>query len=251
MSAGILAMSLLYPAPVAKPRQAATLDTDPNLVGWWKFDESAGNSGRGFRAGTQRDGTLEGGLSFEKDSAPGRTGKAIRLDGKSQCIEIKDYKGIVGTRPRTVAAWIKTHSLKRRDRLLGQRRLRPDVHLRLHPRPHRHHAQRRLPLHESRDRMTTSGTTSRSSSAKPRSPNLHDDVKLYLDGELAEIDDIGLLDLWPIETGQTGRPHRPGIQGSARRSAHLRPRLSDEEIKALFKLRETDRPVPKAKERRP
>ena len=28
-------------------------------------------------------------------------------------------------------------------------------------------------------------------------PNLHDDVKLYKDGELAEIDDIGLLDLGP------------------------------------------------------
>jgi hypothetical protein len=32
-------------------------------------------------------------------------------------------------------------------------------------------------------------------------PNLHDDVKLYKDGTLAEIHDIGLLDLWPIDTG--------------------------------------------------
>ena len=34
-------------------------------------------------------------------------------------------------------------------------------------------------------------------------PNLHDHVKLYVDGTLAEIHDIGLLDLWPIDTGKT------------------------------------------------
>jgi hypothetical protein len=32
-------------------------------------------------------------------------------------------------------------------------------------------------------------------------PNLHDDVRLYQDGKLAEIHDIGLLDLWSINTG--------------------------------------------------
>jgi hypothetical protein len=32
-------------------------------------------------------------------------------------------------------------------------------------------------------------------------PNLHDHVKLYKDGEPATIHDIGLLDLWPIDTG--------------------------------------------------
>ena len=52
--------------------------------------------------------------------------------------------------------------------------------------------------------------------SKAELPNLHDDVTLYLDGAPAEIHDIGLLDLWPIQTG-TGiaRPHRPGIQWSA------------------------------------
>jgi len=34
-------------------------------------------------------------------------------------------------------------------------------------------------------------------------PNLHDDVKLCKDGAPAEIDDIGLLDLWPVETGES------------------------------------------------
>ena len=31
-------------------------------------------------------------------------------------------------------------------------------------------------------------------------PNLHDDVTLYRDGEVAIIHDIGLLPLWPINT---------------------------------------------------
>ena len=34
-------------------------------------------------------------------------------------------------------------------------------------------------------------------------PNLHDDVKLCQDGALGQIHDIGLLDLFPIETGVT------------------------------------------------
>ena len=33
-------------------------------------------------------------------------------------------------------------------------------------------------------------------------PNLHDDIVLYLDGEVAIIDDIGLLDLLPVETAK-------------------------------------------------
>ncbi len=67
-------------------------------------------------------------------------------------------------------------------------------------------------------------------------PNLHDDVKLFLDGELAEIDDIGLLDLWPIDTGEKqdvtiGRRFKGAIDDLR---IYNRP-LSEDEIKALFK----------------
>ena len=54
-----------------------TLDTDPNLVGWWKFDETAGNIAADS-SGHKRDGTLKGDLSFDKNSAPG---KAARPSG--------------------------------------------------------------------------------------------------------------------------------------------------------------------------
>ncbi len=66
-------------------------------------------------------------------------------------------------------------------------------------------------------------------------PNLHDDVKLYKDGEPAEIDDIGLLDLWPIETGQVLDVRiGQGWQGLLSDVRIYDRGLSDEEIKALF-----------------
>ena len=66
-------------------------------------------------------------------------------------------------------------------------------------------------------------------------PNLHDHVKLYLDGAPAEIHDIGLLDLWPIETGKEldvriGR----GFQGLIDEVRLYDRALSREEIKTLF-----------------
>ena len=33
-------------------------------------------------------------------------------------------------------------------------------------------------------------------------PNLHDNVHIFVDGKVAEVDDIGLLDLLPIETAK-------------------------------------------------
>jgi len=65
-------------------------------------------------------------------------------------------------------------------------------------------------------------------------PNLHDHVKLYKDGEPAAIHDIGLLDLWPINTGEAldvrmGRGFN-GLIDDVR--IYDRP-LSGDEIKAL------------------
>ena len=78
-------------------------------------------------------------------------------------------------------------------------------------------------------------------------PNLHDDVRLYKDGTLAEIHDIGLLDLWPIETGNDlnvtiGRGLK-GLVDDVR--IYDRP-LSEEEIKAIFTLK-SNRPLDKSK----
>ena len=66
-------------------------------------------------------------------------------------------------------------------------------------------------------------------------PNLHDNVRLYRDGELAEVDDIGLLDLWPIETGDEldvviGR----GFRGAMDDLRVYDRALSEDEVQALY-----------------
>ncbi|MFH1715798.1 MAG: LamG-like jellyroll fold domain-containing protein, partial [Planctomycetota bacterium] len=78
-------------------------------------------------------------------------------------------------------------------------------------------------------------------------PNLHDDVKLYKDGNLAVIHDIGLLDLWPIETGdeldvRIGRQFK-GLIDDVRIYDRA---LSEDEMKALFTL-QSDRPSSRSK----
>ncbi len=99
--------SIITVASAGDPPARSSLDADPHLVGWWKFDETAGQSAADSCA-QPHAGALEGGASFATASAPGRVGAAIKLDGKDQCIRITGYKGITGTKPRTVAAWIKT-----------------------------------------------------------------------------------------------------------------------------------------------
>ena len=76
-------------------------------------------------------------------------------------------------------------------------------------------------------------------------PNLHDDVKLYKDGQIAEIDDIGLLDLWPLTTGKEmdvriGRGYI-GLIDDLRLYDRA---LSEDEVKTVFELR-TNLPLPK------
>ena len=76
-------------------------------------------------------------------------------------------------------------------------------------------------------------------------PNLYDDVTLYKDGEIAEIHDIGLLDLWPIDTGKDidvriGRQFT-GLLDDVRLYDRA---LSDEEVKALFQLK-SNKPLTK------
>jgi hypothetical protein len=78
-------------------------------------------------------------------------------------------------------------------------------------------------------------------------PNLHDDVRLYKDGIPAEIHDIGLLDLWPIETGAEldvtiGRRFK-GLIDDVRIYDRA---LSEDEIKAIFTLK-SNRPLDKSR----
>ena len=222
-----------------------TLDTDPNLVGWWKFDETAGNAAADA-SGHKRDGVLKGDFTFDKASAPGKANKAVRLDTKDALIEVQDYKGIAGTRARTLAAWFKTATSKgeivswgKAD--FGQMFTLGYIRGRLGVTPHGGYLYMNAETHDDKWHHVAVVVQ------QAELPNLHDDVKLYLDGAPAEIHDIGLLDLWPIQTGQElnvriGR----GFQGLVDDLRIYDRVLSEAEVNALFQLK-TDRPLPQVK----
>jgi hypothetical protein len=222
-----------------------TLDTDPNLVGRWRFDETAGRLAADS-SGHRHDGTLTGDLSFDKGSAPGKAGKALQFNTKDALIEIKGYKGISGTRARTVAAWIKTTTSRgeivawgKED--FGQMFTFGYIRGRVGVTPRGGYLYMKAETHDDQWHHVAVVVH------EAELPNLYDDVKLYLDGAPAEIHDIGLLDLWPIQTGQElnvriGR----GFQGLLDDLRIYDRVLSEEEIGALFQLK-TDQPLPKAK----
>jgi len=228
-------------ASTAMAAEPVTLDTDPNLCGRWTFDETSGRIAADASK-HKRNGTLEGDLSFDKVSAPGKVDRALRLDGENAVVVIKAYKGVTGTGPRTVAAWIKT--TRSQGRIVfwgtddfGQMFNFGFVRGRIGVTPNGGY----LYINEETDDDEWHHVAAVVQEAEL--PNLHDDVKLYLDGEPAEIHDIGLLDLWPLQTGdeldvRIGQGYK-GLLDDLR--IYDRP-LSDEEIKALFKL-QTNRPL--------
>ena len=156
-----------YVAAAGATGKPVTLDTDPNLVGWWRFDETAGSTAADS-SGHKRDGTLRGDSRSTRIPHPERAGKAIRFDAKDAVIEVKDYKGHRRD-SNPDGGGLDQDNVRRRARSspgasedFGQM-----FTFGSHSRPGRGHSQRRLSLHESRDRTTTSGTTSRSWFAKP------------------------------------------------------------------------------------
>jgi len=217
--------------PVAPP-QPVDLDTDPALMGWWKFEETAGTVAADSSP-YGRKGELKEGLTFEKDSVAGKVGKALRFDGKNDVVQITKYKGVTGTKARTLAAWIKT----KRGRgeimswgaddagtmwIFGFIRSRPGVT------PNGGYFY--MKPHVNDDKWHHVAVVV----AEADLPNLHDHVTLYLNGEQAELDDIGLLDLWPIETGaeidvRIGR----GIQGAIDEVRIYERALSADEIRKI------------------
>jgi Concanavalin A-like lectin/glucanases superfamily len=223
----------------AKP---VVLDRDPNLAGWWKFDETAGKTAADASA-HGRDGTLKGTLSFDKNSVPGKTGKALKLEGGETLIEVAGYKGIAGTQTRTVAAWIKTTTT--RGQIVswgtddfGQMWNFGFVRGRVGVTPHGGYLYINPQTHDDKWHHVAAVVQ------EAELPNLHDDVTLYLDGAIAEIHDIGLLDLWPLETGndldvRIGQ----GYKGCLDDLRIYDRALSDEEIQVLFRL-ESNRPTP-------
>ena len=221
-----------------------TLDTDPNLVGWWKFDEIAGKTAADSSR-RDRKGALKGDLSFDKNSAEGKIGKALKLDGKDY-VEITKYKGVTGTRPRSIAAWVRTTNPK--GEIIswgaddfGKMWTYGFIRERIGVTPSGGYLYINAPVHD--DKWHHVAAVVREAEL----PNLHDDVKLYKDGEPAEIHDIGLLDLWPIDTGKDidvriGR----GFTGLLDDVRIYDRALSEDEVKAIFELK-SNQPLPKTK----
>jgi len=78
------------------------------LVGWWKFDET--NSGIAYdSSGNLRNGSLIGFDSNLTQWVQGKIGGALQLDGTNDYVNVDGYKGILGSSPRTIAAWVKTN----------------------------------------------------------------------------------------------------------------------------------------------
>jgi uncharacterized protein len=230
LSSLLLAGIVCGAAPAAKSNPS--LDADSHLLAWLKFDETSGTTAADA-SGHARAGTLEGGLAFDEASVPGRHGRAIQLDGKTQLIRISGFKGVTGTRQRSVSAWIRTRdaggeivSWGTND--AGRMFIVSFIRGRVGLTPRGGYLYMKATVHDDAWHHIAIVVS------EAAEPNLHDDVRLYRDGERAEIDDIGLLDLWPIDTGDRqdviiGRRFRGAID-----DLRIYDRaLSDDEVRTL------------------
>jgi hypothetical protein len=238
----ILSFSVTNQTKATDKNKPRMLDNDPNLAGWWKFDDASKKIARDSSK-HNRSGMLKGELSFEKDSAQGRTGKALKFDNNGY-VEITKYKGVTGTQPRTVAAWIKTGNddgeiISWGADDFGKMFIFRFIRGRIGITPNGGYYYMKDPVDD--DKWHHVAIVIKEAEL----PNLHDDAVLYKDGTIAEIHDIGLLDLWPIDTGgdldvRIGR----GFKGFIDDVRIYDRVLTDEEVIALFKLR-SDRPLSK------
>ena len=196
--AGLAGSAAMRTSAAAKD-EPANLDSDPHLAARWTLDDTSGTTAADASK-HGRKGTLKGGLSFDKHSVAGRVGKALAFDGKAGVVEAAGYNGVSGTRPRTVAAWIKTKSSRGEILAWGQADFGKMwtfgfIRGRVGVTPSGGYLYMNDPVHDDAWHHVAVVVE------KAERPNLHDHVKLYRDGEPAAIHDIGLLDLWPIDTG--------------------------------------------------
>jgi hypothetical protein len=217
---------------VLAAQEKVSLDEDPHLMGWWKFDETTGQTAADSSA-HGRKGTLLGELTFDSNSVEGRVGRALRL-GRADAVEIKGYKGVTGTAPRTVTVWIRT--TQGNGTLVvwgtndsGKQFRFGHIRRRIGMSPHGgYYYMKRFTNDDQWHHVAVVVMDA-------ELPNLHDHVRLYLNGEIAEVDDIGLLDLLPVETGDE-RDVRigEGYEGLIDDLRIYNRALSIEEIKAIY-----------------
>ena len=226
----------------ADKQDEVILDKDPNLAGGWKFDDTTGNTAIDSSI-HKRNGTLNNELTFEKVSAEGRFGKAVKLAAKDSIV-VKNYKGVTGTAPRTVTSWIKTTKTSGDIVVWGERESGKQFCFR--------HIRGRIGMtpfggyyymkeYTNDDKWHHIAVVVKESEL----PNLYDDIELYLDGEAAELDDIGLLGLLPVETAEKDDVLIGGGYEGLLDDLRIYSRaLSIEEIKTIHKGT-SDKPVAK------
>lgn len=236
---GVLALcsfawSVSVVAAAAEPPLAANLDTDPQLMGWWKFDDPSGAVATDSSKHGRR-GELTSDMTFDKNSVPGRIGKALNFDGGDDLVRIAGYKGVTGTGPRTISAWVKTAtpngdivSWGKDD--FGQMWILRFIRGHVGVTPNGGYYYMAENVHD--DVWHHVAAVVRQAEL----PNLHDDVTVYLDGKVAEVDRIGFLDLWPIDTGEKqdvtiGK----GFKGSLDDLRIYARALSEQEVQTLFR----------------
>ncbi|MHC4240421.1 MAG: LamG domain-containing protein [Planctomycetota bacterium] len=221
--------------PTAADEDVKEPDTSRGLVGWWKFDEVSGKTAADS-SGHGRNGVLQGDLSFDNNSMEGRAGRAVKLEAEDDYIEITGYKGITGTAPRTVAAWIKTEQDNGLILSWGRDEGGSMFNFGFVP------GRRRIGVTPEGGYLYMKDNAADNKwhhvaavVEEAELPNLHDHVKLFLDGDAAVIHDIGVLDLYPIETGSEldvsiGKGFRGALDDVR---LYDRP-LTEQEIELLF-----------------
>lgn len=222
-----LAILLLWGGATLSRAEAPLIQE--GLVAWWPFDETEGTTAAD-RSSNSHPATLEGGAKF----VPGKIGNCVMLDGKTGYLRVEGFKGVTGTTPRTIAAWVKTQAASGQivswgSSEPGKRWTFGFIRGRIGVTPQGGYLYVKDPLHD--DNWHHVVVTMEEGSP----PNLHDHVKLFVDGRPAEIHDIGLLDLWPIETGDEldvtiGR----GFSGLIDDLRIYNRALTEEEIRSLY-----------------
>ena len=77
---------------------------DPDLVGWWRFDEGSGTTAVDF-SGKGNDGTLMG---DDTHYVAGKIGMALEFDGVDDFVEVPHAESLMAETEVTVMAWIHT-----------------------------------------------------------------------------------------------------------------------------------------------
>ena len=89
----------------------STPSSTSNIIGWWKFDESSGNTAADS-SGMGSSGNLVNGLTFSGCSIPGVSGNALSFDGTNDSIQLGDPAILKDNLSQiTVTAWVRPYAL--------------------------------------------------------------------------------------------------------------------------------------------